>query len=276
MDDKKVKIKVGLTILVGLVILILGYYWLRNFQFRKEYHFYRVKFSKIGWVNKGDLVTVMGVPKGRIEDIQLYGDSVIIVARLEGIRLRRGATATLVSLGIIGQMRLSFTLGDGPPLPDYSTIIGHTQKDMGEVVSEMGELLASSDSVIAYGIKLMSQTSSVLKVASEKIVETSNRTDSLIDALTGLMVDLRGVVKDLSPQVKKSIASADSTSKNLNKLITDLDSLTIVMLKSEGTLGKLIQNDSLYYSMDSTLRSLKALLEDIKAHPKKYVQIKIF
>ncbi len=276
MNERAIKIKVGLMILMGLVVLIFGYYWLRNYQLRKEYHTYRVKFRKIGWVNKGDLVTVMGVPKGRIEDIQLYGDSVIIIAKLEDVRLRRGATATLVSLGIIGQMRLSFTLGNGPPLPDNYTIEGRTQKDMGEVISEMGSFLASSDSLIGYGIQLMNQTSDILKIASQKIVSSSQKFDSLVVTLNNLSNYLKLTVNELYPQLKKSVQNADTTVKNLNKLIADVDSLTSVILSEKGTAGKIVNDDSLYIELKNTLKSLRELMDDIKEHPKKYVQIKIF
>lgn len=276
MNERAIKIKVGLMILMGLVVLILGYYWLRNYQLRKEYHTYRVKFRKIGWVNKGDLVTVMGVPKGRIEDIQLYGDSVIIIAKLEDVRLRRGATATLVSLGIIGQMRLSFTLGNGPALPDNYTIEGRTQKDMGEVISEMGSFLASSDSLIGYGIQLMNQTSDILKIASQKIVSSSQKFDSLVVTLNNLSNYLKLTVNELYPQLKRSVQNADTTVKNLNKLIADVDSLTSVILSEKGTAGKIVNDDSLYIELKNTLKSLRELMDDIKEHPKKYVQIKIF
>jgi len=276
MNERAVKIKVGLMILLGIAVLVFGYYWLRNYQLKKEYHTYRVKFKKIGWVNKGDLVTVMGVPKGRIEDIQLYGDSVIIIAKLEDVRLREGATATLVSLGIIGQMRLSFTLGNGPPLPDNYTIEGRTQKDMGEVISEMGSFLASSDSLIGYGIQLMNQTSDILKVASQKIVTSSRKFDSLVVTLNNLSEYLKVTVRELYPQLKKSVQSADTTVKNLNNLIADVDSLTSVILSEKGTAGKIVNDDSLYIELKNTLKSLRELMEDIKEHPKKYVQIKIF
>ncbi len=276
MNERAVKIKVGLMILLGIAVLVFGYYWLRNYQLKKEYHTYRVKFKKIGWVNKGDLVTVMGVPKGRIEDIQLYGDSVIIIAKLEDVRLREGATATLVSLGIIGQMRLSFTLGNGPPLPDNYTIEGRTQKDMGEVISEMGSFLASSDSLIGYGIQLMNQTSDILKVASQKIVSSSRKFDSLVVTLNNLSEYLKVTVRELYPQLKKSVQSADTTVKNLNNLIADVDSLTSVILSEKGTAGKIVNDDSLYIELKNTLKSLRELMEDIKEHPKKYVQIKIF
>lgn len=276
MNERAIKIKAGLMIILGIVVLIFGYYWLRNYQLRKEYHTYRVKFEKIGWMNKGDLVTVMGVPKGRIEDIQLYGDSVIIIAKLEDVRLRRGATATLVSLGIIGQMRLSFTLGDGPPLPDNYTIEGRTQKDMGEVISEMGSFLAISDSLIGYGIQLMNQTSNILKVASQKIISSSQKIDSLVITLNNISNYLKSTVQEFYPQLKKSAQHADTTIKNLNKLITDVDSLTSVILSEKGTAGKIVNDDSLYLELKSTLKSLRELMEDIKKHPKKYVQIKIF
>ncbi len=276
MNERAIKIKVGLMILMGLVVLILGYYWLRNYQLRKEYHTYRVKFRKIGWVNKGDLVTVMGVPKGRVEDIQLYGDSVIIIAKLENVRLREGATATLVSLGIIGQMRLSFTLGNGPPLPDNFTIEGRTQKDMGELVSELGTFLASSDSLIGYGISLINQTSGILKIASQKIISSSEKFDSLVVTLNNLSSYLKSTIHEFYPQVKKSVQDADTAAIRLNKLIADIDSLTSVILSEKGTAGKIVNDDSLYIELKNTLKSLRELMEDIKKHPKKYVHVKIF
>jgi phospholipid/cholesterol/gamma-HCH transport system substrate-binding protein len=44
----------------------------------------------------------------------------------------------------------------------------------------------------------------------------------------------------------------------------------------EGTLGKLVSSDSLYYDIDETVQSLDKLLLDIREHPERYVEISIF
>jgi phospholipid/cholesterol/gamma-HCH transport system substrate-binding protein len=43
-----------------------------------------------------------------------------------------------------------------------------------------------------------------------------------------------------------------------------------------GSLGQLVENPSLYRNSDSLVVELRALVADIRAHPKKYVSLKMF
>ena len=65
------------------------------------------------------------------------------------------------------------------------------------------------------------------------------------------------------------MARVDKTVDNVNSLVTDVRSET-------GTLGLLIYNKSLYNHIDATVISADSLLTDIKAHPKRYVQVSVF
>ena len=44
----------------------------------------------------------------------------------------------------------------------------------------------------------------------------------------------------------------------------------------KGSLGKLATDDQLYMSLNSTSNSLNTLLQDLRLHPKRYVQVSIF
>ena len=44
----------------------------------------------------------------------------------------------------------------------------------------------------------------------------------------------------------------------------------------KGTVGQLLQNDSLFNSLNSTIGSLDLLVQDIKANPSKYINVTIF
>jgi phospholipid/cholesterol/gamma-HCH transport system substrate-binding protein len=44
----------------------------------------------------------------------------------------------------------------------------------------------------------------------------------------------------------------------------------------QGTLGKLVNDDHVYVETREALAELRALIADIKAHPKKYLTVKIF
>ena len=44
----------------------------------------------------------------------------------------------------------------------------------------------------------------------------------------------------------------------------------------QGTLGKLVRDEKLYNDLNTSIASLKTLIEDVKAHPKKYLKVSIF
>jgi phospholipid/cholesterol/gamma-HCH transport system substrate-binding protein len=44
----------------------------------------------------------------------------------------------------------------------------------------------------------------------------------------------------------------------------------------KGTLGKLVNDDTLYTDVSAAAASIKALIADIKANPKKYFKVELF
>jgi phospholipid/cholesterol/gamma-HCH transport system substrate-binding protein len=46
--------------------------------------------------------------------------------------------------------------------------------------------------------------------------------------------------------------------------------------KGQGTLGQMVNNDTLYQHLDQSARDLDLLLKDLKANPKRYVHFSVF
>jgi len=262
MNYSKTRIKVGITVILALVVLGLGYSWLTEFRVRKHRTYYKIWFKEVGWINKGDVVTVLGVPKGRVKDIKLYPDSVIVGVWIEDYKLREGARAWLESLGIIGQMRLGLTLGTGDTLPPGSTIRGEVRVGLGEVISNLGEFLERSDSLLLLGVSLLSSTSNVLGEASKEL-------KVLFEKISLLVEDLRSVISYGKTQI-------DTTRLGLNALIAKIDSLQSLLLQGKGTAGKLLRDESLYNETFEAVKELRSLLKEMKENPQKYFKIEIF
>ena len=72
-----------------------------------------------------------------------------------------------------------------------------------------------------------------------------------------------------SLQLQETIANLESTSR-------ELKSFTQRLNQSNGTVGRLLNEDGLYNRIDSVTTSLDALIRDIKANPKKYVKLSLF
>jgi len=264
-DTKFLKIKVGIAVVIGVVVFILAYSWIAQLKFHKKRYHYRIKFHEVGWVNKGDIVTVLGVPKGRVKGLELYPDSVIVKIWIEDYPLREGATAWIESSGFIGQMRLGVSLGHGPPLPENSTIEGTTKKTVGELIADLGEFIARSDSFLAVAIEVLSKTSENLGEATGEVTKQFH----------ALMQNLNDAIGHLEESAGGTKSSLDSTIAIIRSTSEKIDSLLTLLHAGKGTAGKLITDESLYNEMDSTVRSLKALVEDIRNHPERYINVKL-
>ena len=68
----------------------------------------------------------------------------------------------------------------------------------------------------------------------------------------------------------------DALAVRLDSLRTVIHSVATKVDRGDGTIGRLVQDDSLYVELNESVKSLQALIDDIKAHPKKYFKFSVF
>jgi phospholipid/cholesterol/gamma-HCH transport system substrate-binding protein len=78
----------------------------------------------------------------------------------------------------------------------------------------------------------------------------------------------------LSDTIAKSNISG--VISNLDKTVSDLSVVMSRIEKGEGTLGMLINNDTLYKNLEKASVDLDLLLQDIRLNPKRYVRVSVF
>ncbi len=97
--------------------------------------------------------------------------------------------------------------------------------------------------------------------------------ETLADSEQGiapLMVKLNDVADKLNEiELQSTVMKIDSTMANLQAITRKIE-------QQEGTMGKLVNDDSLYVNLNQTVADLDSLLVDLKANPKRYVRFSIF
>ena len=68
----------------------------------------------------------------------------------------------------------------------------------------------------------------------------------------------------------------DSTINNVNSVVSNLKTVTDKMNGTDSTIGLLLNDDKVYNHVDQTILSLDSLFVDIKANPKRYINVKVF
>ena len=115
--------------------------------------------------------------------------------------------------------------------------------------------------------------------------ETVQRVAERIDSSTATG-EVRRIVDDVATaaaQLKEASDEIKTMSKQLSRSQGRLESLLLttdsVMLKvnaGQGSAGLLVNDPRLYRNSDSLVTELRALIADFKAHPKKYVNLRVF
>jgi phospholipid/cholesterol/gamma-HCH transport system substrate-binding protein len=66
------------------------------------------------------------------------------------------------------------------------------------------------------------------------------------------------------------------TTARLDSVTTDLAALVGGVQRGEGNVGKMLRDDAMYERTTALLTSLEELARDVKANPKRYINVKVF
>ena len=151
-----------------------------------------------------------------------------------------------------------------------------------EFVPRLSTTLSRMDSVLLQANAILSNpniepTLADVRQSAQHINASSAQLQQSLRSLPTIM----GRIDDTSTNVANFASRLDSlqlqeTVANLESTSRELKSFTQRLNQSDGTVGRLLNEDGLYNRIDSVTTSLDALIRDIKANPKKYVKLSLF
>lgn len=288
----------GATVLAALVILVVGVAWLRDYQVRSRSREWIVRFPQTGGLGKSDEVHVNGIRKGAVSEMELVGDQVVVKLALDAeVLLTLDSRVAIRNVGMMGEKIIAVDLRTtGPPYTERDTIPGVFELGMGEVMASMGNTVTSVTELATQLRDLsrsidengqLTQTLANFRVTSEELrkVVTENRSalKSTLDDFSAAARTAKGLTTDREAELRRTLDQFSQAAENMNRLSGRLDSLrgsiqtmTTKVERGQGSLGKLVNDDQLYKDVNTSVQSLKFLIEDIKKNPKKYLKISVF
>ena len=134
-----------------------------------------------------------------------------------------------------------------------------------------------------------------IKNTIQNLEFTTSSLDTLVNNQKGRMSEIIVNVESITHNIKNNNQQITSAIHNVSALtdtlaaanlsktivttqraLQNFEQITDKINKGKGSLGLLINNDSLYNQLEGSSRNLKLLLQDIKVHPSKYVNISVF
>jgi phospholipid/cholesterol/gamma-HCH transport system substrate-binding protein len=109
----------------------------------------------------------------------------------------------------------------------------------------------------------------------------ANRVDSSMTSgeLRSLIVDLGTAAAELrraTTTISSMTTQLAGTQNRLDSFLSNGDSVLYKINRGEGSLGRLVNDSSLYVGSDSLITALRSLVVDVRANPKRYFNLKVF
>jgi phospholipid/cholesterol/gamma-HCH transport system substrate-binding protein len=259
------KIKLGIFISLGMLILILGVYFIgeRQQMFRSTFRLNGV-FKNVSGLQIGNNVRLLGVNVGTIDNITIISDTLVNVEIMidEDARqfIKKDAIASIGSEGLMGNKALIINPGTGRKkrienggliatsmpididsiLSKVKTTIDYTAEITGDLAS-MTKNIESGKGTI--GKLIMDQE------WRQKFESTFTNLENGSDDFRTLMAKANDI-DDLLLSIKETTANTSNITKNLASITNNLES-------GNGTVGRLLMDPTTANNIDSTFISLK-------------------
>ena len=295
------EVKTGILVLLGIGLFIFGFSYLKsNDIFVTDRTFYAV-YSDVEGVVNGTPVTVNGLPVGSIQKISFHnGNKLLVKFRVENdIEFSINSLAQIYETGLIGGKALAIIPSNdksrkavtsdtlkssiAPGLTDL------VNKKITNLQVKIESMVMSADSVLfkinrvfddstrtnlRNSVSDFNYTIAELKETSSAINDIVKSNKSRVDLTIG---NVSKISKDLS-NITSSLTNSDLdiTLANFKKSSDDLSSILSNINNGEGTISKLIVNDSLFNNLNEASRSIDLLLEDIRLNPNRYIHFSLF
>ena len=95
--------------------------------------------------------------------------------------------------------------------------------------------------------------------------------------MPALMSKANGVL-DNTQQLTQNLAAVDidATMQKVDRTLANVEATAKQLSQPNGTLGLLMNDPSLYNRLNGTLNSAEMLLNDVREHPKRYINVSVF
>lgn len=300
--------KVGVLTITALTILILGFNFLKGKDlFKKSKRIYAV-FNDLGSLSKSNEVKINGYVIGSVFEIKakdkdmsgivasisltqdvnipvdskalistpLVGASFIVIEKGSSTEyLQNGDTLTTrVDVGILDDVKAQLT----PTL----TKVRNSLDTLNSVLDNVNKLLSSGNrNNIEQTLTNLNQASSALNGLLDNqtgvLAKTLNNAKDLTESLKKNTDDINATIGN-AKKASEKLAALDlqSTIDNLNGTITQFKGVIAKFDNKDGTLGALLNDRTLYNNLKNATLSMEILLDDLRTHPKRYVNLSIF
>ena len=198
----------------------------------------------------------------------------------KGVRIDLGQSHEYIEDGSYIEPEFEAGLMDGlaAGLTPLIEKVNNTLDSLGVTVSGVNRVLSEQNSAsITRTIAHLEKTMASVRAIASSVNGRSAEFESFIVNLSALSQSFDGIVAKVDTTVSEvNGLMATLNESEIDKVVKSLHTLVDNINDPEGSVGKLLTDDSVYNSVDSLLNDIDVLVRKIQENPKKYIRISVF
>jgi phospholipid/cholesterol/gamma-HCH transport system substrate-binding protein len=306
--------KVGAITVVSVALLILGFNFLKGKKLWSKDTMITGKYGNVQGLQNSNPVIINGLQVGTVYKIRTDKDMRDILVDInitKDIDIPKNSIA-IIKANPIGTTSIEIKLGDATEnLKNKDIILTETSggifddvlKKVDPVLYEVRKAVSSVDTLLGNFNNILDPNArgniaevlaNLNKVTASMVTSTASlngllnaQTGALakslnnVSAITGNFANNNDKINNVMSNLDKTTAkfadiNVKKTLDTLDRAINDLKNMIGKFNNNNGTLGKLLNDPTMYQNLASSGNKLNLLLDDIRVNPKRYINVSVF
>ncbi len=288
--------KIGISTIIVLFATYWGINFLKGLNIFDQRNQYYMSIDEATGMEVSTPVYVRGVKIGSITAINLESIKSKILIELtisakydipsdSYLHLEEGAIMDAPKLKLVpGVADTYFNEGDTLSFrfkPTMMQTFNIISDKLFVILDRVDTLMASTNKVLSpENINSLSTTMKNLESATNSANDLIVSQKAKLNRIMTNFDNISKTISEATPELKQTLSNFHLMSNDLKLTIPEaVENINTVLKKvnsKDGSVGKLLNDESLYNNLDTTLVNISTLLDDLKANPKKYVRFSVF
>jgi len=295
----KQEVRLGLFAAMAIGLLIFGYNFLKGENVFNSNLTYYVRYPNALNLQSSSPVLFRGVKVGSVREVILQAEGVLIefYAR-EDIQIPVGSEARVISTDLFNTRAIEILFSKNTEVAgSYDTLNGTVETALLDKIADqvtpmrnrIDSLLITTQYLLgAIDPNALNKTFVHVEQATADLAEMSanmkgplSRSASQVELISGNLAKNNEHINKIIQNAGKlsdslSVLSLQPTLASINQNLASLSGILQKIERGDGTMGKMIQDSSLYHRLDESAKSLNLLMEDFRNQPRRYLNFSVF